>query len=97
MSKINENEINVKEALIDDHWHFTHLGKLIYRQAFPKNMPRSEKIIRFFCPRHRDPVSPEILIKCDLNGVKYEDCEKFIRRFMKKVTRSWLESYQIFE
>ena len=95
MSKTNENKLKVREALIDNHWHLTPFGKQVYRQVFPKNMSRTEKIMRFIAPHHRDAVSPGILIKCDLYGVEYEDCRKFIIGYRKKMTGSYLESYEI--
>lgn len=95
MSKTNENYIKVKEALVRDYWHLTPFGKQVYRQVFPKNMSRTEKIMRFIAPHHRDAVSPEILIKCDLYGVEYEDCRRFIINYRKKMTGSYLESYEI--
>jgi hypothetical protein len=95
MSKKNKNDIKVKEALIDNHWHLTPFGKQMYRQVFPKIVPRSVKIMRSIFPGYRFPVSPEILIKCDLNGVEYEDCRRFIIGYRKKMTARWLESYEI--
>jgi hypothetical protein len=95
MSKKNKNDIRVREALIDNHGHLTPFGKQMYRQVFPKIVSRSVKIMRFVFPPYRVPVSPEILIRCDLNGVEYEDCRKFIIGYRKKMTARWLESYEI--
>ena len=36
---------------------------------------------------------PEILLKCDIYDVKYEDCEKFVDRWIRKMVNVGLQSY----